>query len=84
MQELCSNCSATAQYSIKVLVSSVGIRPREQESSPAVRFCAECLHELCERLCSDELRKAVNTVLTKLNERLRERTRAANDSQRAI
>jgi len=78
MQKLCSNCSETVQYSIVVIVSSVGSSPRVQKSSPAVLFCDHCLRELSERLCSDKLQKAVNSAYTQLNERLRERSTAKN------
>jgi hypothetical protein len=69
MQKSCSNCEQPVEYSLVVLLSSVGVSPRLQQSSIAVSFCNNCLQELCERLCSDVLRKAVNNALTKLNQR---------------
>jgi hypothetical protein len=74
MDKSCSNCKEKAQYSIIVMISSVGVSPRVQQSSPAVLFCESCFRELSERLCSDKLREAVNNALTELNERLRERS----------
>ena len=71
MEKSCSNCAETVQYSIVVIVSSVGVSPRIQKSSTAVLFCDQCLRELSERLCSDELQKSVNSVYTELNQRLR-------------
>jgi|GraSoi2013_100cm_1033763.scaffolds.fasta_scaffold165118_1 hypothetical protein len=79
MLKSCSNCSEAVQYSIVVTISSVGVSPRIQRYSTAVLFCERCFSELSERLCSDKLREAVNKPLTELNQRLRERTRAAND-----
>ena len=76
MQKLCSNCSETAQYSIVVMISSVGVSPRVQQSSLAVPFCERCFSEVSERLCSEQLQRAVNNALTELNERLRENSTA--------
>jgi len=76
MQKLCSNCSETVQYSIVVIISSIGISRRVQQSSSAVLFCEHCFRELCERLCSDKLQNAVNSAYTELNKRLRERSTA--------
>ena len=76
MEKSCSNCAETVQYSIVVIVSSVGVSPRIQKSSTAVLFCDQCLRELSERLCSDELQKSVNSVYTELNQRLRENSTA--------
>ena len=76
MQKSCSNCLEPVQYSIVVIVSSIGISRRVQQSSSAVLFCERCFRELSERLCSDALQKAVNSVYTQLNKRLRERSTA--------
>jgi len=69
MQKSCSNCRQSVEYSLNVILSSVGVSPRLQQSSVAVPFCADCLQELSERLCSDVLRKAVNNAYTELNQR---------------
>ena len=76
MEKSCSNCTEKVQYSVVVTISSVGVSPRAQSYSTAVLFCERCFSELSERLCSDRLRFAVNSALTELNERLRERTTA--------
>jgi hypothetical protein len=76
MQKLCSNCSEPVQYSIVVMISTVDVSPRAQQSSAAVLFCEHCFRELSERLCSDRLRTAVNSALTELNERSRENSAA--------
>jgi hypothetical protein len=76
MQKLCSNCSEPVHYSVVVMISSVGVSPRVQQSSPAVLFCESCFRELCERLCSDKLREAVNSALTELNKRVRDNSSA--------
>ena len=67
MQKSCSNCQQAVEYSLVIILSSVGVSPRVQKSSRAVSFCADCLQELSERLCSDDLRKAVNNAYTELN-----------------
>jgi hypothetical protein len=72
MQKVCSSCSGPVQYSIVIVISSVGVSPRVQRYSAAVLFCERCFREVNERLGSDQLRKSVNSVLTELNERLHE------------
>ena len=79
MQKLCSNCSQPAQFSVVAIVSTVGVSKRLQQSSPAVLLCDACIQKSSDRLYSSILRKAVNNAYTELKERLRERTRAAND-----
>ena len=66
MQEACSNCAEIVQYSVVVMISSVGVSPRVQKSWPAVLFCNECLQELCDCLCSSALCDAVNNAYTML------------------
>lgn len=74
MQKSCSNCAAAAQYSAVVIISTVGVSERVQKSSAAVLFCDACLREFNDRLCSDDLQKAVNSAYTALNHSLRERS----------
>ncbi len=76
MEKSCSNCTQQAQFSVNIVVSSVGISKRVQKTSRAVLFCSDCLDELTERLCSDALSQAVNNVLTQLKDRLHERSTA--------
>ena len=70
MEKRCSNCSEAAQYSIIVIVSSVGVSPRVQKASLAVLFCNDCLREFSERLCSNDMQNAVNSAYTNVAERL--------------
>ena len=76
MRKSCSNCRQPVEYSLVVILSSVGVSPRLQKSSVAVSFCDDCLQELSERLCSDMLRKAVNNAYTELNQRSSEPPKA--------
>ena len=80
MMKSCSNCSQPAQYSFTVLLSTVGVSSREQQSSRVVLFCNDCLQELCESVCwgSEDVQRAVNNAYTALIQRLRERS-AEND-----
>jgi hypothetical protein len=78
-QKLCCNCSRPAQFSMVVIISTVGVRKRLQKSSRAVLFCDSCLQESCDHLQSIALRECVNEALTSLNLRLYERATAAND-----
>ena len=82
-QKSCSNCSQLAQFSIVVVLSSVGISPRVQKFSHAVASCSDCLRELCEteHLCSAELRNAVNSALTALNLRSSKQSNATNSEK---
>ena len=74
MQKLCSVCSQSADFSINVLVSTVGVSKRLQETSRAMLFCDACLQKSSDRLYSNTLRKAVNNALTQLKTHLRERS----------
>ena len=76
MMKSCSYCSQPAQYSLTVLLSTVGISSREQQSSRVVLFCHDCLEELCESECwgTEDVQKAVNNAYTTLIQRLRARS----------
>lgn len=80
MQKACSNCSQMAEYSLVFVLSSVGSSPRLQKCSSAVSFCGDCLRELCECFCTDQLRSAVNSAYTELNQRVRGCSIRANGS----
>ena len=75
MEKSCSNCSQRAQFSLNVLISSLGGK-RVQKTTCAVLYCSDCLDELAERLCSETLSQAVNNVLTLLKDRLHKRSTA--------
>jgi hypothetical protein len=70
MQKLCSNCSQPAQFSMNIIVSTVGVSKRLQQSSPAVLLCDACIQKSSDRLHSSALRKAVNNAYTKLERAL--------------
>src|SRR2546430_319877 len=74
MQKLCSICSQTAQFSMNVIVSTVGVSKRLQQSSSATLFCDSCIQKANDRQHSTALRKLVNNAYTKLKERLVERS----------
>jgi hypothetical protein len=80
MQKVCSNCLQPAQFSVVGIISTVGMSGRVQKSSAAVLFCDDCLAELCDSLCSDALRSAVNSAYTEQKMLLRERQHASQDS----
>lgn len=75
----CSNCGRPAVFSLVAIISTLGITKRLQQSSSAVLFCEPCLHELCERLCSDALSDCVNNAYTTINRWLRERITTSNE-----
>jgi hypothetical protein len=41
----CSRCGARAEYSICSVVSTLGVKPRVQQSTESVLFCGACLHD---------------------------------------
>ena len=47
---LCCCCGAQAEYSICVLVSSLGVRPRRQKCGRAQTLCAACIQRLLEEV----------------------------------
>jgi hypothetical protein len=73
MQKVCSVCSQPAEFSINVIVSTLGLRARLQQSSSAVLLCDACLQKSSDRMHSSALRKAVNDAYTKLKQRVIER-----------
>jgi hypothetical protein len=82
MMKSCSYCSQPAQYSLTVLLSTVGVSSREQQSSRVVLFCNDCLQELCESECwgTEDIQRAVNNAYTTLIQRLRARSSRTNSS----
>jgi hypothetical protein len=78
----CSYCSQPAQYSLTVLLSTVGISSRAQQSSRVVLFCNDCLQELCENehWGTADVRRAVNNAYTALILRLRARSARTDSS----
>ena len=80
----CSNCLATAEFSLIVIISTLGVRRRPQKSSKAVLFCGDCLQELCDRQCSETLQKSVNNALTSLNHCLIELSSTSDDGHSVV
>jgi hypothetical protein len=79
MEKSCSNCSQRAQFSLNVLISSLGGK-RIQKTTRVVLFCSDCLDELAEGLCSEALSQVVNDVLTLLKDRLHKRSTAKTNA----
>jgi len=46
----CSRCLRPASLSFYLLLSTVGVRPRVQQSSKSVLFCHRCLESLIDSL----------------------------------
>ena len=51
MTKSCSCCSQPAEYSLALIVSTVGVSPRTQRCSPVVLFCKSCIHALANEEC---------------------------------
>jgi len=80
-QKSCSNCSGPAQFSMNIVVSTVGVSRRLQHSSSSVAFCPECLRELIDQICSAPLSLAVNSAYTRLNQQLEARSTTVDSSE---
>jgi hypothetical protein len=74
MMKVCSCCRRPAEYSLVLILSTVGVSKRQQKCSPAVLFCGNCLHKRLQRKHwgSDKLHEAVNSAYTELSARLHE------------
>jgi hypothetical protein len=62
-----------------VILSTLGVSPRLQNSSEAVLFCYECVEELSDMLSSDALRKAVNNAFTEQKQQLHDRASVSGE-----
>jgi hypothetical protein len=51
MKKSCSCCSQPVEYSLALVLSTVGISPRIQRCSPVVLFCKSCIHALATEEC---------------------------------
>jgi len=51
MAKSCSCCSRPAEYSLALILSTVGVSPRIQQCSPVVLFCKSCIHALGTEEC---------------------------------
>ena len=51
MAKSCSCCSQPAEYSLALVLSTVGVSPRTQRCSPVVLFCESCIHALATEEC---------------------------------
>jgi hypothetical protein len=50
----CSRCSRPASLSFYLLLSTVGIRPRLQQSSKSLLLCSSCMAELIASLADSQ------------------------------
>jgi len=67
MAKSCSCCSQPAEYSLALILSTVGVSPRIQRCSPVVLFCKTCIHALATEECwwgSIALSNALQRVYT--------------------
>lgn len=74
-------CGARARYSVCVLVSSLGVRPRQQKCGNAHAFCAACMQQLLHERWStgaSGLRESLRQAYTAIADRL-----TAESKQRA-
>jgi hypothetical protein len=76
MLKVCICCTRPAQYSLALVLSTVGISRRMQQCSKVMLFCDRCFQKLCksEHYASNELRERVNSVYTALNQRSGDRS----------
>ena len=67
MAKSCSCCSRPAEYSLALILSTVGVSPRMQQCSPVVLFCKSCIHALATEECwwaSTDLSNALQCAYT--------------------
>jgi len=71
MAKSCSCCSRPAEYSLALILSTVGVSPRMQRCFPVVLFCKSCIHALAKEECwwgSTALFKALQCAYTATEE----------------
>lgn len=61
------SCGQPALYSVASVISTLGVRPRRQQCSPAVLFCDSCIRELCDYALPPQLRIALEDAYTAIN-----------------
>src|SRR5579884_1155211 len=77
MAKSCSCCSQPAEYSLALILSTVGVSPRIQRCSPVVLFCKSCIHALATEECwwgSISLFNALQRAYTATKQRSGERS----------
>jgi hypothetical protein len=65
----CCQCSHEAELSIGHVVSTVGISPRLQRSSPVVHLCHGCMGDLLDagaHRLPEDIRRSVNAAYTRI------------------
>jgi hypothetical protein len=76
----CSLCGRPADVSILLLVSTLRIKPRQQESSPSISFCNACLN-LRHEQASPEVLARLADALTRACEALTRHSNEHSDSK---
>jgi hypothetical protein len=87
MKRSSCRCGAPAEYSICVLVSSLGMRPRRQKCSRGQTFCAACIQQLIKSEWLDHARpvkESLEQAYTAIAERLRAESHPQLASNRGI
>ena len=67
-------CGARAEYSICIVISSLGVRPRQQKCGTAQLFCAACIQKLMSNRWSMEasgVRESLRQAYTAIAEHSR-------------
>ena len=80
-------CGAPAAYSICVLVSTLGIRPRRHRCGSGQAFCASCIQKLLNERWLDHARlvqESLEEAYTKVAEHLRAESHPQLESKRGI
>lgn len=74
MRPCCSKCGGPAEYTLNVIVSTLGISPRGQQTSKIVPFCSACMSTLFETSVPKVVRvflEVVNTAYTTLTDAIK-------------
>jgi len=69
MLKRCSQCTREAEFSMVIVISTVGASPRRQKSSSAILFCGECMRDAFGggQSMPGTVRDRVNDALTRLD-----------------
>lgn len=72
----CTCCKRPSDFSVVTIISTLGVKPREQQCGQSISLCKRCLHELCDSdraQSTAHLREELKRALTALTQTLSER-----------
>jgi len=70
----CRCCKRPAEFAVLLIISTLGVKPREQQCAQSISLCKRCIHDLCDSDAAKStltLREALKSALTALTQTLR-------------